>query len=98
MSLLFGRLTQDFVNFQTTLFYAQAGDPTAAAKIPQAAANFRHGAAQNATYLVIIGASMTGLPFEGIIECRNRTGHARLYFCPHVHLGIYRRSQREEDP
>ena len=97
MSLLFGRFTQDFVDFQMTLFYAQAGDPTAAAKIPQVAANFRHSAAQNATYLVIIGTSMTSLFFGGIIECRNRTGRVCLYFCPHVHLDIYRRSQREED-
>jgi len=79
------------------LGYAQAGDQNAAAKIPQAAADFRHSIAQTASLFVYIGASMNSLTFENIIEYRNRTGHVRLYFCLHVYLGIYRRSQREED-
>ena len=58
MSLIFGRSIQDFVDFQMVLGFAQAGDPNAAAKIPQAAANFRQSAAQNAIYFVILGASI----------------------------------------
>jgi len=56
MALLFGRLTQDFVDFQMVLGRAQAGDQDADALIPQAAANFRHGASQNALYLVVLGS------------------------------------------
>ena len=97
MSLIFGRFTQDFVDFQMALGLAHAGDQNAAARIPQAAANFRHNAAQNAIFFVIIGASMNSLSFEHNIEHYNRIGHVHLYFCLHVHLGIYRRSQREED-
>ena len=97
MSLFIGRLTQDFVNFQMALYYAHAGDQNAAAKIPQAAANFLHAATQNAIFFVYIGASMNSLTYTIQVEYRNRTGHICLYFCLHVHLGIYRRSQCEED-
>ncbi|KAF8149154.1 P-loop containing nucleoside triphosphate hydrolase protein [Crassisporium funariophilum] len=55
MSLLFGNLTQDFVNFGTTVARANAGVPGAAASIPEAAAHFRHSASQSASYLVYIG-------------------------------------------
>ena len=61
MSLLFGRLTQDFVSFGTTLnnstLPGAAGDQ-ARADFPAAAAAFRHSAAQNASYLVYIGIGM----------------------------------------
>lgn len=55
MSLLFGNLTQDFVNFGQTIERANAGDAAAAAAIPAAAASFRHTAANDASYLVYIG-------------------------------------------
>jgi len=55
MALLFGRLIQDFVNFQMVLGLAQSGDQAANARVPQAAADFRHGASLNALYLVILG-------------------------------------------
>ncbi|KAH9480411.1 ABC multidrug transporter atrD [Psilocybe cubensis] len=58
MSLLFGNLTQDFVNFSQVLAAAQDGDAAAAANIPQAAADFRHSAGLSATYLVCIGIGM----------------------------------------
>ncbi|TFK40835.1 P-loop containing nucleoside triphosphate hydrolase protein [Crucibulum laeve] len=58
MSLLFGNLTQDFVNFGTTLNQANNGNATAAARIPEAAAAFRHSAALSASYLVYIGVGM----------------------------------------
>ena len=56
MSLLFGRLTQDFVNFQIVLGRAQAGDLAAKERIPQAASAFRNSASQNAIWLVVIGS------------------------------------------
>ena len=52
MSLLFGRLTQNFVEFGTVLNMANAGDPDALQQLGAAAAGFRHAAAQNASYLV----------------------------------------------
>lgn len=58
MSLLFGRLTQDFVAFGITSESAAAGDPAAQAALPAAASNFRHSAAQNALYLTLIGVGM----------------------------------------
>nr|WCD39452.1 Ste6-2 [Ganoderma boninense] len=58
MSLLFSRLTQDFVTFGTTLNQAQSGDVAAAQALPAAAAGFKHSAALNASYLVYIGLGM----------------------------------------
>ncbi|KAF8627411.1 hypothetical protein AX17_006226 [Amanita inopinata Kibby_2008] len=58
MTLLFGNLTQDFVNFGMILNDARNGVPGAAEKIPAAAASFRHAAAKNASYLVYIGIGM----------------------------------------
>lgn len=56
MALLFGRLTQGFVDFEMELGRAQAGNATAAALIPEAGVAFRHSASTNATYLVVLGS------------------------------------------
>ncbi|KAF8995780.1 ABC transporter type 1, transmembrane domain-containing protein [Cyathus striatus] len=58
MSLLFGRLTQSFVEFQIVVEQADSGNSTARAILPDIAANFRHAAALNASYLVYIGVGM----------------------------------------
>ena len=58
MSLLFGRLTQNFVTFGTVLNESNAGNTTAQALLPDAAAGFRSAAALNASYLVYIGAHL----------------------------------------
>ncbi|TBU45834.1 P-loop containing nucleoside triphosphate hydrolase protein [Dichomitus squalens] len=58
MSLLFGRLTQDFVTFGTDVINAQNGVAGAAEDLPIAAAHFKHSAALNASYLVYIGIGM----------------------------------------
>ncbi|TCD61612.1 GTPase-activating protein [Steccherinum ochraceum] len=58
MSLLFGNLTQDFVDFETILSIANTGNTTAQASVPAAAAHFRHTAALDASYLVYIGVGM----------------------------------------
>ncbi|KAF8957254.1 P-loop containing nucleoside triphosphate hydrolase protein [Flammula alnicola] len=53
MSLLFGNLTQAFVNFTQIV-----ANPARSGEIPQAAADFRHSASKSATYLVCIGIGM----------------------------------------
>ncbi|KAI0755198.1 P-loop containing nucleoside triphosphate hydrolase protein [Daedaleopsis nitida] len=63
MSLLFSRLTQDFISFGIVLqTVQQTTDPTeranAEAQLPAAAAAFKHSAANNALYLVLIGIGM----------------------------------------
>jgi len=55
MTLMFGNLTQSFVDFGSLLAESQAGRPGAAEAIPAAAARFRHVASRDATYLVLIG-------------------------------------------
>jgi len=55
MTLLFGNLTQDFVNFQIVIDQANTGNPTATQELPIAAEHFRHTAAKDASYLVFIG-------------------------------------------
>ena len=55
MSLLFGNLVQQFVNFATILANANAGVPGASEQIPTAAAEFRSAAATIASELVYIG-------------------------------------------
>ncbi|KDQ25589.1 hypothetical protein PLEOSDRAFT_1097506 [Pleurotus ostreatus PC15] len=58
MSLLFGNLVQAFVVFTSAVIGSQQGDADATARIPQAAADFRRSAANNASYLVYIGLGM----------------------------------------
>ncbi|KAF8194139.1 P-loop containing nucleoside triphosphate hydrolase protein [Pholiota molesta] len=52
MSLLFGNLTQAFVDFTQIV-----SDPKRQGEIPQAASDFRHSAGKSASYLVIIGVA-----------------------------------------
>ncbi|KAL0958179.1 hypothetical protein HGRIS_000343 [Hohenbuehelia grisea] len=54
MSLLFGRLTQEFVKFAQAIGTQQVEDT----QVQEAAASFRHAAALNASYLVSIGLGM----------------------------------------
>ncbi|KAF8798991.1 multidrug resistance protein 1 [Phlegmacium glaucopus] len=58
MSLLFGNLTQQFVNFSIVLAKAKTGDASASDQIPAAAAEFRHSAGISASQLVYIGIAM----------------------------------------
>jgi ATP-binding cassette subfamily B (MDR/TAP) protein 1 len=59
MTLLFGDLVQQFVNFTLILSNANAGVPGASEQIPAAAADFRSSAAKLATELVYIGVLHT---------------------------------------
>jgi len=56
MTLLFGRLTQDFITFTQTIRQADLGDVASQQAIPEAAQEFRNAAAKNASYLVYIGS------------------------------------------
>ena len=55
MSLLFGNLTNAFVDFGTTTAEAAAGNQTAKDALPASASHFKHTAANDASYLVYIG-------------------------------------------
>ncbi|EAU80745.2 multidrug resistance protein 1 [Coprinopsis cinerea okayama7 len=57
MSLMFGNLTQDFINFGHAVS-GSTGDADSAAAIAAAADSFRTNAAKNASYLVYIGLGM----------------------------------------
>jgi ATP-binding cassette, subfamily B (MDR/TAP), member 1 len=56
MSLLFGNLVQDFVNFTVAVQHIDPNDPQSSANVSTAAKAFRHVAAQDASYLTYIGA------------------------------------------
>ncbi|KIK29334.1 hypothetical protein PISMIDRAFT_525831 [Pisolithus microcarpus 441] len=66
MTLIFGRLAQDFVTFSTALEVFQSVElsgnataiPSAAQDFDSAASALRQGAAQNASYLTYIGVAM----------------------------------------
>ncbi|KAH9000914.1 P-loop containing nucleoside triphosphate hydrolase protein [Lactarius hatsudake] len=58
MSLLFGNLTQDFVNFATALNNLDPNDPGSTARLDETARGFRHVAAQDASYLTYIGVGL----------------------------------------
>ena len=56
MTLLFAKLTQDFLVFQTAVAQADSGDQGAAERLPQVAKQFYHSSSLNASYLVYLGA------------------------------------------
>lgn len=57
MSILFGNLTQDFVNFATVVSQSNNGNATATALVPEAARIFKQTAAKDASYLAYMGVS-----------------------------------------
>ncbi|KAJ6605662.1 P-loop containing nucleoside triphosphate hydrolase protein [Mycena sp. CBHHK59/15] len=58
MTILFGNLVNQFVNFSIVVAAIDGGSTTAAAELPAVAKAFRHQAGLLATYLVIIGCGM----------------------------------------
>jgi ATP-binding cassette subfamily B (MDR/TAP) protein 1 len=86
MSLIFGNLTQQFVEFQTILNQAGAGVPGSQEKIPSTAANFRKVAAQDAVYLVCIGVSHPTNSY--FLLTTSRHWHVLVHVRLHVHLGM----------
>ncbi len=100
MSLLFGRLTQDFVSFETTLNFAHPpGMPpnqTAIDQIPISAAAFKRSAALNASYLVYIGMFSPAVPWPRALTISSaRCGHVRRDIRLYVHMGLHRRGERQ---
>lgn len=63
MSLIFGNLTQQFVEFGQVILESNSGNATATARVPEVAAQFRHAAANDASYLVYIGVGMFACTF-----------------------------------
>ena len=104
MSLLFSRLTQDFVEFGTILQLTGSSNATEAAQaradLPVAAGNFKHSAALNASYLVYIGTYATSQLLFAVrlflLRCRYR--YVPVHVHVHGRLGLHRRSQREASP
>ncbi|KIL58420.1 hypothetical protein M378DRAFT_27545 [Amanita muscaria Koide BX008] len=58
MTLLFGNLTQDFINFRVVLNEVNYGVPGAAENVSDAAAALRHDARLNTIYLVYLGVGI----------------------------------------
>ena len=97
MSLLFGNLTNDFVRFSITLEETRKGNAAAAAALPAATANFKRVAANDASYLVYIGAYIYCLLKYLWLMLRSRYWNVRGHLHLHVRLGLHRRGQREAD-
>jgi ATP-binding cassette subfamily B (MDR/TAP) protein 1 len=55
MTLIFGNFVQAFLSFGASLAKAKAGDATAQAQVPGAAAAFRHSMGKDSAALVYIG-------------------------------------------
>ena len=98
MSLLFGNLTQQFVNFSIVNGRARAGDPAAIAEVPTAAAAFRASASESASKLVYIGTFFITI-CPGVKShsrlCIYRTRDTRLHVHLHEYLGSHFRGKRE---
>jgi hypothetical protein len=77
MTLLFGNLTQQFVNFATVIRESEAGNSTSTTLIPKAAQDFRNTASRDASYLACIGGFVSILS----VSCFEDNGR-----CWHVHL------------
>ncbi|KIY44784.1 multidrug resistance protein 1 [Fistulina hepatica ATCC 64428] len=58
MTLLFGRLVQNFVAFEVVIENIDSGNSTAASDLPAVADAFVHAASLNASYLTYIGVGM----------------------------------------
>lgn len=58
LSLLFGNLTQAFINFTNDIQSISPSDPESSVKVNEAARNFRRVAANDASYLTYIGVAM----------------------------------------
>jgi hypothetical protein len=101
MSLLFGNLTQYFVDFShaESNYYSalQSGDPTTIAQVQQVldtdAARFRQSATQDASYITYIGELLVLLYiYKTSINCVQRLLHVCVHICVYDYLGLHRRS------
>lgn len=95
MSLPFGNLTQDFVNFSSAVNGLDPNDPNSTARLDQAAKDFRHIAAKDSAILTYIGSFL--LPCYPKISITNlycprpfRYWPVRLHIHLHALLGLHR--------
>ncbi|KAI0287211.1 ABC transporter transmembrane region-domain-containing protein [Russula brevipes] len=58
MSLIFGDLTQEFLDFSISIQNINRNDPQSSSLIEEAARRFRHVAAEDASYLIYMGVGM----------------------------------------
>ncbi|KAI5826571.1 P-loop containing nucleoside triphosphate hydrolase protein [Schizophyllum commune Tattone D] len=63
MTLLFAKLTQDFLVFQTAVAQADSGDQGAVERLPQVAKQFYHSSSLNASYLVYLGIGIFAVTY-----------------------------------
>jgi hypothetical protein len=93
MSLLFGNLTQDFVNFGIAINNLDPNDPESKTELDQAAEKFRHVAGNDASYLTYIGMSPITLLLvtNWYCSCPYRRGLVRFHVHLHVDMGLYLR-------
>ena len=66
MSLIFGRLTQDFVTFQIVRYQAEQGLPEGISNLPKAVSHFKRAAALDSSYLAYIGIVLLFVNFRSI--------------------------------
>jgi len=89
MSLLFGNLTQEFVNFTQIIYQADNNVPGAADQISAAAAHFRHASGMLAIYLVCMGACLDYQNSTLEFDCVIRRWNLLLHVLVHVCMGVY---------
>jgi hypothetical protein len=99
MSLLFGNMSKDAVDFSSLLTRMQAGEGETGAQLATVAANFRRATATSAFYLVFIGRSSCFhfcFPFEtdSFETYSYRCCFFRVHLRLHVHLAVHGRNQR----
>jgi hypothetical protein len=98
MSLIFGKLTQDFVNFEIVRAQAEQGNADGIAALPAAAAQFRKTSALDATYLVYIGISPSSINLRSSLNSLPRRRHVRCELRLHDHLVSHLRSCCQASP
>jgi hypothetical protein len=89
MSLLFGNLTQDFVEFAQLIYQSDNNVPGAAEQLSAAAAHFRHEAGMLAIYLVAMGACLDHQSHTHEFNSVLRRGNLPLHVRVHVCVGVY---------
>ncbi len=90
MSLLFGRLTQDFVAFGTALIEKET-DPTIASSLPAIAASFKRAASLNASYLVYIGTIRIPvfIPISPLTPLMSLPSGVGMFACTYTYMIIW---------
>ena len=86
MSLIFGRLTQDFVSFQIIRSQAEQGLPEGVSALPEAIAHFKRTAALDASYLVYIGIALLFINFRSSL---NLIPGVAMFFANLIYMAVW---------